>query len=65
MAVDHNRLRSPRISDLIAEPEVPSFISSTVERRACGTTMLVTQDPQRTSRQRLREVVVRRRKARS
>jgi hypothetical protein len=35
----------PRISDLIAEPEGPTFISSTVTQRLLDRRLLVTQDP--------------------
>ena len=48
MAFDHSRSRWLGIGDLIAEPEGPSFISSTVAQPPCGPAMLVTQDPELT-----------------
>jgi hypothetical protein len=56
MAFDHSRSRWLGISDLIAEPEGSSFISSTVARRACGPAILVTQDPTQTSAGLLQEL---------
>ena len=44
-AFDHSSLRWLGISDLIAEPEGPSFISSYSYASPCGPALLVTQDP--------------------
>src|SRR5215472_7137050 len=45
IAFDDSSLRWLGISDLIAEPEGPSFISRTVTQPPCGPALLVTQDP--------------------
>src|SRR5712671_1568817 len=42
---DDSSLQWLGISDLIAEPEGPSFISRTVTQPPCGPALLVTQDP--------------------
>src|SRR5215467_12793851 len=48
MAFDDSSLQWLGISDLIAEPEGPSFISRTVTQPPCGPALLVTQDPMQT-----------------
>src|SRR5262249_12721990 len=48
IAFDDSSLQWLGISDLIAEPEGPSFISCTVTQPPCGPALLVTQDPIRT-----------------
>jgi hypothetical protein len=48
MAFDQSGLRWLGISDLIAEPEGPTFISYKVARRRLDRLRFVTQDPQRT-----------------
>src|SRR5262245_59308065 len=48
MAFDHSRSRWLGIGDLIAEPEGPSSISSTVAQRRVDRRCCVTQDPIRT-----------------
>ena len=48
IAFDDSSLQWLGISDLIAEPEGPSFISRTVTQPPCGPALLVTQDPIRT-----------------
>jgi hypothetical protein len=48
MAFDQSGLRRLGISDLIAEPEGPTFISYKVARRRLDRLRFVTQDPQRT-----------------
>src|SRR5712692_1707712 len=50
IAFDDSSLQWLGISDLIAEPEGPSFISRTVTQPPCGPALLVTQDPKRTLR---------------
>src|SRR5258707_6701597 len=45
IAFDDSSLQWLGISDLIAEPEGPSFISRTVTQPPCGPALLVTQDP--------------------
>jgi hypothetical protein len=50
IAFDDSSLQRLGISDLIAEPEGPSFISRTVTQPPCGPALLVTQDPNRKSR---------------
>src|SRR5215470_7756633 len=52
IAFDDSSLQWLGISDLIAEPEGPSFISRTVTQPPCGPALLVTQDPHRTLRRR-------------
>jgi hypothetical protein len=47
IAFDDSSLQWLGISDLIAEPEGPSFISRTVTQPPCGPALLVTQDPSR------------------
>jgi hypothetical protein len=42
---DDSSLQWLGISDLIAEPEGPTFISRTVTQPPCGPALLVTQDP--------------------
>jgi hypothetical protein len=49
IAFDESSLQWLGISDLIAEPEGPSFISRTVTQPPCGPALLVTQDPILTS----------------
>jgi uncharacterized protein (DUF1800 family) len=49
MAFDQSGLRWLGISDLIAEPEGPTFISYKVARRRLDRLRFVTQDPNRTS----------------
>src|SRR5260370_2536664 len=49
IAFDDSSLQWLGISDLIAEPEGPSFISRTVTQPPYGPALLVTQDPLRTS----------------
>jgi hypothetical protein len=49
MAFDQSGLRWLGISDLIAEPEGPTFISYKVARRRLDRLRFVTQDPLRTS----------------
>jgi hypothetical protein len=49
MAFDQSGLRWLGISDLIAEPEGPTFISYKVARRRLDRLRFVTQDPYRTS----------------
>jgi hypothetical protein len=48
MAFDQSGLRWLGISDLIAEPEGPTFISYKVARRRLDRLRFVTQDPHRT-----------------
>ncbi len=48
MTFDHSSLRWLGISDLIAEPEGPTFISYKVARRRLNQLRFVTQDPERT-----------------
>jgi hypothetical protein len=48
MAFDQSGLRWLGISDLIAEPEGPTFISYKVARSRLNRLRFVTQDPQRT-----------------
>jgi hypothetical protein len=45
IAFDDSSLQWLGISDLIAEPEGPSFISRTVTQPPCGPALLVTQGP--------------------
>ena len=49
MAFDHSGPRWLGISDLIAEPEGPTFISHKVARSRLDRLRFVTQDPTRTS----------------
>jgi hypothetical protein len=49
MAFDQSGLRWLGISDLIAEPEGPTFISYKVARRRLDRLRFVTQDPSRKS----------------
>jgi hypothetical protein len=49
MAFDQSGLRWLGISDLIAEPEGPTFISYKVARSRLNRLRFVTQDPERTS----------------
>jgi hypothetical protein len=53
MAFDQSGLRWLGISDLIAEPEGPTFISYKVARRRLDRLRFVTQDPTRTLLQRI------------
>src|SRR5262245_26199593 len=55
-ALDRSSLRWLGISDLIAEPEGPTFISSTVAQRRLDRRLLVTQDPKETWRTHLQKL---------